>query len=353
MVIDETFWQRRRVLVTGHTGFKGAWTALLLASRGAEVHGFALPPTDPMGIFKAARVRDDIHHREGDIRDREALRTAVAEIQPNIVIHMAAQALVRSSYADPIGTYATNVMGTAHLLDALRDVKPLEAVVVVTSDKCYENVGSIWGYRETDHLGGHDPYSNSKACTELVADAYRRSFFHAAGSAAIATGRAGNVIGGGDFSRDRLVPDAVRAFNSGEPLRIRNPAAVRPWQHVLDPVLGYLRLAERLVLGGKSFSEAWNFGPAAASEVSVRRIVDDLVALWGRPACWEQDDGDHVHEASLLKLDCSKAAARLDWRGLVGIDRALRLTVDWYRAAAHDGADMRALSLAQIESVLK
>ncbi len=351
MVIDETFWRGRRVLVTGHTGFKGAWTALLLASRGAEVHGFALPPTDPTGIFEAARVREDVRHREGDIRDREALRKVVVEIQPQIVLHMAAQALVRSSYADPIGTYATNVMGTAYLLDALRDVKPLEAVVVVTSDKCYDNIGSLWGYRETDHLGGHDPYSNSKACTELVADAYRRSFFHPPGSAAIATGRAGNVIGGGDFSLDRLVPDAVRAFSSGDLLRIRNPAAVRPWQHVLDPVLGYLRLAERLVQDGKGFAEAWNFGPTAASEVPVRRIVDDLVALWGAPARWEQEPGDHVHEATLLKLDCSKAAARLDWRGLVGIEEALRLTVEWYRAA-NDGADMRGLSLAQIKSVL-
>ena len=351
MVIDSNFWAGRRVLLTGHTGFKGAWTALLLASRGAEVYGFALPAADPNGIFEVARLREDVRHQEGDIRDSAAVRAVVAEAQPHIVLHMAAQALVRSSYDDPIGTYATNVMGTANLLDALRGVEPLEAVVIVTSDKCYDNVGSIWGYRETDHLGGHDPYSNSKACAELVADAYRRSFFHTPGSAAIATGRAGNVIGGGDFSVDRLLPDAVRAFSRGTPLKIRNPEAIRPWQHVLDPVLGYLRLAERLSQSGKRFAEAWNFGPASASEVPVRRIIDDVVALWGGAATWEHDIGEHVHEATLLKLDCSKAAARLGWRGLIGIEDSLRLTVDWYRAA-HEGADMRAFSLAQISAVL-
>lgn len=351
VVIDRDFWAGRRVLLTGHTGFKGAWAALLLRLLGAEVHGFALPPDSDGNLFVVAGVDGDIHHRLGDVRDLRSVHEAVKEARPEIVIHMAAQSLVRLSYIEPVETYAINVMGTVNLLEAARHTPGVRAVVVVTSDKCYDNVGWVWGYRETDHLGGHDPYSNSKGCAELVTDSYRRSFFQGDKAARIASGRAGNVIGGGDWSRDRLVPDAMRAFIAGELLPIRNPHAVRPWQHVLDPVVAYLTLAERLVQGGQAFAEGWNFGPSAASEVPVEDIVDSLVRLWGGSARWERDGADHPHEAAYLKLDCSKALARLNWRPLIDLDEALKLTVEWYRAF-DSGADMRRVTLAQIEKVI-
>jgi CDP-glucose 4,6-dehydratase len=351
VVIDPSFWRGRRVLVTGHTGFKGAWSVLLLASLGAEVHGYALPPEEENGLFRAARVSGSVQHRVGDIRDRQALAAAVAEIEPQVIIHMAAQSLVRTSYLMPVETYSTNVMGTVHLLEAVRGIPSVQAVVVVTSDKCYENPGSIWPYRETDPLGGHDPYSNSKACAELVTDAYRRSFFHEPNAARLATVRAGNVIGGGDWSQDRLVPDAMRAFVGGNTLWIRNPESVRPWQHVLDPIIGYLRLAQLLVLEGNAFSESWNFGPTPASALPVRHIVDTLVQLWGGSAAWEYDSAAHVHEAASLKLDCTKTAVRLGWDPVIGLDDALRMTIDWYRAC-HEGADLRRLTFGQIETAL-
>lgn len=351
-MIDRAFWEGRRVFLTGHTGFKGGWLTLLLRSLGAQVFGFALPPDNENGIFTAAKGAEGIHHQIGDIRNFAELRASLGAARPDIVIHMAAQALVRLSYAEPIETYATNVMGTVHLLEAARQTPGVKAVVIITSDKCYENVGWLWGYRETDHLGGHDPYSNSKGCAELVTDGYRRSFFSTEGAACVASGRAGNVIGGGDWSKDRLVPDAIRAFMAGEALRIRNPASVRPWQHVLDPVLGYLVLAERLVKDGRGFAEGWNLGPSAASEVPVRRVVDGLVKLWGGQARWEADGGQHPHEAAYLKLDCSKALARLGWHPLLDLDEALRLTAEWYQAFAA-GADMQALTAAQINLVLE
>jgi CDP-glucose 4,6-dehydratase len=349
MVIARGFWAGRRVLITGHTGFKGGWMSLLLASLGANVYGFALPG-DNQGVFAAARVQEGMGHRLGDVRDGGHVAAAFDEAQPEIVIHMAAQALVRRSYAEPVATYATNVMGTVNVLEAARHIPNVRAIVIVTSDKCYENVGSIWGYRETDRLGGSDPYSNSKGCAELVADSYRRSFFHEDGAARVATARAGNVIGGGDRATDRLVPDAIRAFSQRQPLRIRNPFAVRPWQHVLDPVLAYLSLAERLA-SGPSYDQGWNFGPTAASEVPVRHIVDRLVLLWGGTASWELDRGDHVREATYLKLDCTKATTHLGWRPVIELDEALRMTVEWYRAK-DDGRDMRGFTLGQIESIL-
>jgi CDP-glucose 4,6-dehydratase len=351
VVIDAGFWRGRRVFLTGHTGFKGAWAALVLRHLGAEVTGFSLAPEFENGIFCAAQVSQDVAHIIGDIRDRPALTAAMAKAQPEIVIHMAAQSLVRLSYAEPIDTYSTNVLGTAHLLEAVRQNPSAQAVVVVTSDKCYENVGRAWSYRETDALGGHDPYSSSKACAEIVTEAYRRSFFHARGSAHVASVRAGNVIGGGDWARDRLVPDAMSAFAARQPLQIRNPTAVRPWQHVLDPVLGYLRLAERLVRQGGRFCGAWNFGPAPGSEVPVSTIADHLVGLWQDGAQWRHEVGDHPHEAAYLKLDCTKAASELQWRPLLGLDEALRATVEWYRAL-QDGMNMRKVTLAQIEQVL-
>lgn len=349
-MIDQSFWRGRRVLVTGHTGFKGAWTSLLLTRLGAEVHGFALAPDSDDGVFVRAGVRSDVVHRIGDVRDAVAVQMAVDAAAPDIVLHLAAQALVRLSYAEPLATYATNVMGVAHVLEAARRAPSVRAVVVVTSDKCYENVGSLWGYRETDPMGGYDPYSNSKGCAELVTSAYRRSFFSAKGAAQIASGRAGNVIGGGDWSPDRLVPDAVRAFSKGQALQIRNPAAVRPWQHVLDPVLAYLLLAERLTTG-EDAAEGWNFGPNAASEVPVRRVVDTLVGLWGAGAAWEHDRQEHAHEAAYLKLDCTKAAVRLGWRPLIDLDEALAMTVGWYKASLQS-ADMRTYTLNQIDQVL-
>jgi CDP-glucose 4,6-dehydratase len=348
--MNPEFWRGRRVFLTGHTGFKGSWLSLALKSLGADVWGFALEPDDARGLFSAAGVERDVHHRIGDIRDLAALSASVEEAAPSIVIHMAAQSLVRRSYAEPVETYATNVMGTVHVLEAVRSQPRIEAVVIVTSDKCYENVGVPTRFREPDRLGGHDPYSNSKGCAELVTDAYRRSFSKGA-SARIASARAGNVIGGGDWSSNRLVPDAMRAFLDGATLRIRNPGAVRPWQHVLDPVLAYLDLAERLVTAGDGFAEAWNFGPTEASEVSVERIVDGLIQRWGDGALWEHDRGDHPHEAAYLGLDCSKALERLGWQPRVELDEALDLTVDWYRAF-HDRSDLRALTLRQIESEL-
>jgi CDP-glucose 4,6-dehydratase len=351
MVIDHDFWRGRRVLITGHTGFKGAWMALLLARLGAEVHGFALPADDPRGIYTAARVEELVRHSTGDIRDLADIMAGVARTRPSVVIHMAAQALVRLSYAQPVETYAANVMGTVHLLEAVRHVADVQAVVVVTSDKCYDNDDSMRAFRETDRFGGHDPYSNSKGCAELVTDAYRHSFFREAGSARIATARAGNVIGGGDWSQDRLVPDAMRAFLAERPLNIRNPAAIRPWQHVLDPVLAYLLLAERLVKDDESVAEGWNFGPSEASEVPVRYVVDKLVGLWGGSARWEQDGGVSVAEASFLKLDCRKAAERLGWHPRLTLDDALRLTVAWHKAA-YQGRDMREIASEQVADFL-
>jgi CDP-glucose 4,6-dehydratase len=351
VVIDPGFWRGRRVLLAGHTGFKGAWTSLLLSSMGAEVHGLALEP-EPRGLFCAAGLAGLVRHRIGDIRDPATVERAMAEAAPEIVLHMAAQALVRPSYADPVGTYATNVMGTVHLLEAARRQAGLRAVVVVTSDKCYENTGSLAGYRESDAMGGHDPYSSSKGCAELVTSAFRRSFFTGAAAARVATARAGNVIGGGDWAVDRIVPDAIRAFAQGTALRVRNPGAVRPWQHVLDPVIAYLLLAERLSgEGGEGYGEGWNFGPAAASEVPVRRIVEGLAGRWGNGAQWEHDGGEHPHEAAYLRLDCTKATSRLGWHPAIDLDRALELTVEWYRAL-EAGADMREVTLGQIGAVL-
>jgi CDP-glucose 4,6-dehydratase len=352
MVIDPSFWRGRKVFLTGHTGFKGAWMSLLLSHLGAKVSGYALAAEDPAGLFAAANVARDIDHSVGDIRDLPSTCAALDAAEPEIVIHMAAQALVRQSYLQPVETYATNVMGTVNVLEAARQNSTVQAVVIVTSDKCYENRGWVWGYRETDRFGGHDPYSNSKACTELVADAYRRSYFGLPGSARIASARAGNVIGGGDWARDRLIPDAMRAFRAGELLKIRNPRAIRPWQHVLDPVSGYLVLAQRLINapGGQAFAEGWNFGPGPASAVTVADIIEKLARRWDT-AQWVIDHDDHPHEAAILWLDCAKAAAHLEWVPTLDLETTLQLTSDWYRAQ-DDNADMRQVTLAQIENFL-
>ena len=351
-MIDSHFWNGRRVFLTGHTGFKGAWLALLLHRLGAEVTGFALPANNNNELFEAANVSSILRkHDKEDIRNLDVLSASLRSAEPEIVFHLAAQSLVRLSYDQPVLTYATNVMGTVHLLEAVRCVPSVRAAVVVTSDKCYENVGSFWGYRENDRLGGYDPYSNSKGCAELVTASYRKSFFPPDGSSHVASARAGNVIGGGDWARDRLVPDAIRAFIEGRALRIRNPNAIRPWQHVLDPLSGYLRLAERLFQDGPQYAEGWNFGPMAASEVPVSTVVSGLAQLWGKTASWEIEGGSHPHEAAYLKLDCTKAVNRLNWVPAIAFEKSLELTANWYRAF-FSKEDLRALTEAQIEDFL-
>lgn len=348
---DAAFWRGKRVFLTGHTGFKGSWLSLWLQSLGAEVSGFALAPPSQPSLFEAARVAQGMQSTLGDIRDAAALRAALQAARPEIVIHMAAQALVRYSYEHPVETYATNVMGLVNLFEAVRATPGIRAVLNVTSDKCYDNKEWPWGYRENEPLGGYDPYSNSKACAELVTSAYRNSFFnpaqHAAHGVALGSARAGNVIGGGDWAGDRLVPDMVRAIAAGQPVRIRSPHAIRPWQHVLEPLSGYLALAERLVRDGPAFAEGFNFGPHDTDARPVQWIVERLCAQWGAGAAWELDGAPQPHEATYLKLDCSKARARLGWQPRWPLPRTLDEIVAWHKAHAR-GEDMRSVTLAQI-----
>lgn len=345
---NPAFWRGKRVLLTGHTGFKGSWLSLWLQSMGAVIRGVALePPTEP-ALFKVAQVAYGMEHRIADIRDYVAIQSLVHEFQPEIVIHMAAQPLVRLSYQQPIETYATNVMGTVHVLEAARHAGSVRAIVNITTDKCYENREWVWGYREDEPMGGHDPYSNSKGCAELVSSAYRRSFLKDAGIA-MATARAGNVIGGGDWAADRLVPDILRALELREPVLIRNPHAIRPWQHVLEPLSGYLLLAERLFELGQADAESWNFGPRDEDARPVQWIVEHLCENCGHGATWSLQPGDHPHEASFLKLDISKARQRLHWTPRWSLETALTRITEWHRDW-RAGADMRARTLAQIDA---
>jgi CDP-glucose 4,6-dehydratase len=341
------FWNGKRVFLTGHTGFKGSWLALWLQGMGARVGGFALAPATQPALFEVARVADGMESQIGDIRDLETLRASMTAFDPEIVIHMAAQPLVRESYRDPVGTYATNVMGTVHVLEVARALPQLRAIVCVTTDKCYENREWVWGYRENEPMGGHDPYSNSKGCAELVSAAYRASFFNKPDAPALATARAGNVIGGGDWADDRLIPDILRAFDAGTPVPIRNPVSTRPWQHVLEPLGGYLVLAEALWNGGGDFAEGWNFGPRDEDARPVQAIVERMTALWGEGAGWKTDPGPHPHEARYLKLDISKARTRLDWQPRWTLEDALGRIVAWHKAWA-TGGDIRALCLGDI-----
>lgn len=348
LVTSQSFWLGRRVLVTGHTGFKGSWMSLMLQRLGAEVAGFALaPPTSSPALFELARVGGGMESRFGDIRDLDQVSAFVEEVRPEIVIHMAAQALVRESYESPVETYATNVMGSVHVLEAVRGIPQVRAVLNVTSDKCYENNEWAWPYRETDRLGGADPYSSSKGCAELVTSAYARSFLTAAG-VAVATARAGNVIGGGDWAKDRIVPDAIDAFTGRKPLVVRNPQAVRPWQHVLEPLTGYLRLCELMIDNPSTYSQAWNFGPAVEDVQPVGRVAEMLCARWGNGASWTASDSSEAHEARLLRLDSSAARAELGWRPTWNFSDAIERTVEWYKAWAADG-DVRELTLAQTD----
>jgi CDP-glucose 4,6-dehydratase len=355
-VMKPDFWRRRRVLITGHTGFKGSWLSLWLQSVGAHVVGFALaPPTQP-SLFELARVADDMTCITGDVRDGDHLRRVMEEHRPEVVIHLAAQPIVRESYRNPVETFATNVMGTVNLLEAVRHATGIRAVVCVTSDKCYENREWLWGYREYEPMGGFDPYSSSKGCAELVARAYRRSFLHRQGDprleTSLATARAGNVIGGGDWAQDRLVPDVIRSLSRGDDIVIRNPWSTRPWQHVLDPLNGYLVLAERLHADGPRFAESWNFGPPESNSRSVGWIVEYLQSLWGANEPWQQDKRLQPHEDKQLWLDSSKARLRLNWRAQLDLETALEWVVEWTRAS-RAGADMRDVSVAQIRRFMQ
>lgn len=352
---NESLWRGKRVFLTGHTGFKGGWLALWLTSKGAVIRGYSQDPYTTPNLFDAARLGELVDDVRGDIRDGATLEQALSSFAPEVVFHMAAQPLVRLSYSDPISTFETNVLGTARVLDAVRRTPSVRAVVSVTTDKCYENKEWLWGYRETDPLGGYDPYSSSKACAEIVSAAYRQSFFPVGRlkehGCAVATARAGNVIGGGDWSTDRLIPDLVRGFLAGEPALIRRPDAIRPWQHVLEPLHGYILLAEHLLSPEREaagrYATAFNFGPFDDDARTVGWIVEHMVQLWGDGAAWVRDPEPGVHEAGYLKLDASRARHELGWAPRLRLATALDWLVEWYKLQAA-GGDVRELTLEQI-----
>lgn len=346
--LSPDWWRGRSVFLTGHTGFKGGWLSLWLSALGARITGYALEPVDADGVYTATGIEQQMNSVIADVCDRKRLCRAMQDAGPSVVFHLAAQPLVRRAFREPAETFATNVQGTVNLLEAVRRTESVEAVVIVTSDKVYENHEWMWGYRETDGLGGQEPYGASKACAELVTEAYRHSYFHGSRTVGIATARAGNVIGGGDWSEDRLVPDAIRAFRRNLPLRLRNPSSTRPWQHVLEPLSGYLALAERLAMRPGSVQGAWNFGPDSTGHVSVGEVAEILVRLWGDDARWHADNPQGPYEAHLLAVDATKARQNLGWRPRWDVAQALDRTVSWYKAQV-EAADMRAYSLAQIE----
>lgn len=356
--MDSQFWQGKRVLITGHTGFKGGWLSLLLQNLGAEVIGYALPPeSGERSLYVLADVEQKMKSIMGDVRDLNSLKVVFERYKPEIVFHLAAQALVRESYQNPVETYATNVMGTVNLLEAVRTSDSVRVIVNVTSDKCYENREWMWGYRENDPMGGHDPYSSSKGCSELVTNAYRSSFLGGtkaprSSPVAVVSARAGNVIGGGDFAKDRLVPDIMSALIKREPLVIRNPTAIRPWQHVLEPLSGYLLLAEKSWFDEPKFSGGWNFGPSTEDAKSVDWIVKNLVEMWGEGASWVPDINVNPHEANFLTLDSAKARMLLGWRSRWALDKGLEAIVDWYKAF-EDGEAMQPVVMSQINEYIR
>lgn len=346
--MDTSFWQHKKVLVTGHTGFKGSWLSLWLQAMQAKVVGFSLAPPSSPNLFSVGNVADDMVSLMGDVRDFDALKAVCVAYQPDIILHLAAQSLVRYSYQHPIETYATNVMGTVNLLEAARQVGSARAIINVTSDKCYENKEWLWGYREHDTLGGHDPYSNSKACAELVTSAFRNSYPHQCGIASV---RAGNVIGGGDWAQDRLIPDIIRGVINNNEITIRYPHALRPWQHVLEPLQGYLQLAERVYHDPDDFAQAFNFGPNEQDVKSVGWVVDKILQLWNEKSSWQLDQTAKPHEAAYLKLDSAKAKNKLGWNPRWPLERALQETVGWYRSY-QSGENMREKTLSQINNYI-
>ena len=349
LVNTTPIWRGRRVLVTGHTGFKGSWLCHWLLAEGAEVTGYALAPDTQPALFNLLGLADRLHNRQADVRDAATLSAAVTQAQPEVVFHLAAQPLVRRSYREPRQTWETNVLGTVNILEAVRACPAVRACVVITSDKCYENREWVWGYREDEAMGGHDPYSASKGAAELAVACWRRSF---PGGARIASARAGNVIGGGDWSEDRIVTDFVKAILASQPLRLRNPQATRPWQHVLEPLSGYLQLADRLCKDdGDQFAEAWNFGPAESSVATVETLARALIAAWGAGTVEVAEAAGQMHEAGLLKLDCSKTTTRLHWRGRWNMLDTAKRTAHWYRDLAA-GADARKLVDADLAAYL-
>ena len=329
--VSPSFWKGKRVFVTGHTGFKGSWLSLWLQDMGAIVKGYALEPNTNPNLFTQAKVAQNMESEIGDITDLKHITESMIAFNPEVLIHMAAQPLVRLSYQEPVLTYATNVMGTVNVLEAARNCTNLKAIVSVTTDKCYENKEWAWGYRENDAMGGHDPYSSSKGCAELVTAAYRKSFFNGTNSACLASARAGNVIGGGDWADDRLIPDIIKAFEKNKPVIVRNPMATRPWQHVLEPLSGYLLLAQHLYDYGSDFAEGWNFGPKDEDCKSVSWILDKMVDKWGKGASWELDKNNNPHEAGYLKLDCSKAATQLNWYPKWNLEDTLESIINWHQ----------------------
>lgn len=348
-------WAGKRVFLTGHTGFKGSWLSLLLSELGAEVTGYSLEPATQPSLFEEARVAEVIRHTVyADIRDYDRLEAELRNARPDVVFHLAAQPLVRYSYEQPVETYSTNVMGTVHVLEAVRKIGGVAAVVAVTSDKCYENKEWVHPYRETDPMGGHDPYSSSKGCSELVVSAYSRSYFKQDDGSVctgVASVRAGNVIGGGDWSADRLIPDLVRSFENKVPPVIRSPGAVRPWQHVLEALVGYVAIAEKILAGEMQFADAWNFGPGDDDTQTVGWIVDRMAQAWGAPRTYRDWHGPVPHEAHLLRLDSSKARAALGWKPTLGIEETIDLIVDWHKSVSA-GADARDITIRQIHRFL-
>jgi CDP-glucose 4,6-dehydratase len=350
--VDASFWKGKRVFLTGHTGFKGSWLSLWLQNMGAIVKGYSLDVNSKPALFIEANVEAEMESEIGDIRNLEQLTKSMVSFSPDILIHMAAQPLVRLSYQEPVDTYTTNVIGTVNVLESARKCPNVKGIVAVTTDKCYENKEWEWGYRENEPMGGYDPYSSSKGCSELVTSAYRRSFFSSEDTASLASARAGNVIGGGDWAEDRLIPDILRAFEKSEPVVIRNPLSTRPWQHVLEPLSGYLVLAQELFLNGDEFAEGWNFGPKDEDCKPVSWILDEMVSHWGNNSSWSLDKNSNPHEAGFLKLDCSKASNRLKWDPKWNLQSTLKSIVDWHQHYTN-GGDIKKQCLKEINNYSK